>query len=454
MDTESMNTQDEGRIDPDDVPENRYGNAKTSTPFSGGISEFVRLEEERAELLAQGVDSGELEVPTRPIDTAALTGDEYAYDDGDDLDCSTPLYFDQPEKHKESVKLTPEPEAVETGTINPRTAPNAFALGMTNRPILDVFKENDDKIKKLIGNTNPDIEAMAAGERLMSTGRISCLTPNTKDTNPKDGVGSLKPSYSNVPVPVLYEIGAALLEGERKYGGYNWRVAGVRTSVYINATRRHLDDFWEGKDIDSDSGLSHITKAIASLVVFRDAQIQNMVANDDRPPSSVPFMAEGQERVTDIIARYPNPKPNFTQAEIAHMSNTPVDVYAGQTLGFELEVMLPAPDAPEGFIWAQQGDRRTDLDLTLAVAQALRDDGYGERVLRITRVSDRMELMSDGNEYVSGELRVPVETVFPGDWSLMEATKEEALVATDEPEAVDEAAWGDGGLDESGEVQE
>ncbi len=431
----NMNEQDEGRIDPDFNP-----------PVLPS-RDYMNLLAERAVLISRGADPEELEMPVAPIDTAALTGDERAYEMGPQTPTPQPdlIIMDEaanidPEIFEQikaialptmaeslGASIDAEQEAVENDTINPRTAPNAFALGMTNNPNIPPTAADYEPFAGTAPNTNPDIEAMAAGERLLATGRTSVATPNTKDTNPKDGVGSLKPSYTAVPVPVLYEIGAALTEGARKYGGYNWRVAGVRTSVYIDATRRHIDDFWEGQDIDPDSGLSHITKAIASLVVFRDAQIQNMVANDDRPPSSTPFMEDARARVTDIIARYPNPKPNFTQAEVAHMRNTPVDVYAGQILGFELEVMLPAPDAPEGFVWMQQGGRRTDLDHTLAVAQALRDDGYGQRVIRITRVSDRVELMNDGNEYVAGELRVPVETIFPGDWSLTEAEESEAL---------------------------
>ena len=257
-----------------------------------------------------------------------------------------------------------------------------------------------------------------------------------KDTNPKDGVGSLKPSYAAVPVPVLYEVGAALTEGARKYGGYNWRVAGVRTSVYIDATRRHLDSFWEGEDIDPDSGLSHITKGIASLVVLRDAMIQGMVANDDRPPiTQAPYMEQGQARMTELAERYPNPVPNWTEAQLAHKRSTPVSTYGGQTLGFDVEVMLPADGAPEGFVWAQQGERRTDLDLALAVAQALREDGYEQRVVRVMRAMQKIEQMADSTEYVVGEMREPLTTVFPGDPSLMALTEDEA----EELEIADEA---------------
>lgn len=86
----------------------------------------------------------------------------------------------------------------------------------------------------------------------------------------------------------MAEVGVAMLEGATKYGRHNYRVAGVRSSVYYDAVMRHLIAWWEGEDIDPDSKLSHVTKAITSLVVLRDAMMQGM-ATDDRPPRSVPF---------------------------------------------------------------------------------------------------------------------------------------------------------------------
>lgn len=100
--------------------------------------------------------------------------------------------------------------------------------------------------------------------------------------NPKDAVGARKPGLDCVPVPVLFELGAAMQEGAEKYGLMNWREVDVRASVYYNATLRHLMAWWEGEDIDEDSGLPHIVKAIASLCVLRDAQI-GCSQVDDRP---------------------------------------------------------------------------------------------------------------------------------------------------------------------------
>ena len=129
-----------------------------------------------------------------------------------------------------------------------------------------------------------------------------------KDTNPKDAVGTKKwRQYTVVPMTVIWELGVAMLEGARKYGRHNYRVSGVRASVYVDAAKGHIDAYWEGQDIDPDSGLHHVTKAIASLAVLRDAMIQKKYI-DDRPPKTDmdAFAAEMQDRVNEIFERYPD----------------------------------------------------------------------------------------------------------------------------------------------------
>lgn len=138
---------------------------------------------------------------------------------------------------------------------------------------------------------------------------------SSKDTNPKDAVGIMKSPMSVIPGPVMQELGLALMEGARKYGRHNYRVAGVRGSVYYDATMRHLIAWWEGQDTDPDSGLSHITKAIASLVVLRDAMINDMVT-DDRPPRVKGidgFLLAMNTLAASIISRIPKALPAYTQ---------------------------------------------------------------------------------------------------------------------------------------------
>lgn len=139
---------------------------------------------------------------------------------------------------------------------------------------------------------------------------------NFKDTNPKDAVGTKKVPFGVLPLPVLGESALALLEGARKYGRHNWRIAGVRASVYIDAViMRHLSPFWEGEDIDPDSGLSHVTKAIAGLMVLRDSMIQgNWI--DDRPPKSTEgWKDELNKKAKDIIEKYPDAKAPYTELD-------------------------------------------------------------------------------------------------------------------------------------------
>ena len=139
------------------------------------------------------------------------------------------------------------------------------------------------------------------------------MTPTTKPTNPKDAVGVLKYAMSYVSAPVLAEIAVGMTEGGHKYGRHNYRVIGVRASIYYDATMRHLMQWWEGEDLDPDSGLSHITKAITSLVVLRDAMIQEMFT-DDRPPTGARDWADDANKRTKALdAKYPNKVPSYTE---------------------------------------------------------------------------------------------------------------------------------------------
>ena len=62
----------------------------------------------------------------------------------------------------------------------------------------------------------------------------------SKETNPKDAVGIKKAPMSTVSAAVIAELGLAMMEGARKYGRHNYRVSGIRMSVYYDAALRHL----------------------------------------------------------------------------------------------------------------------------------------------------------------------------------------------------------------------
>lgn len=108
-----------------------------------------------------------------------------------------------------------------------------------------------------------------------------------KDSNPKDETAGAE---GRVPLGLLPDTarvaGAmAMHEGAQKYGRYNYRAVGVRASVYHDALMRHMTAWWNGEDIDPDSGLPHTWKALACIAILIDSAACDMLT-DDRPPSA------------------------------------------------------------------------------------------------------------------------------------------------------------------------
>lgn len=105
----------------------------------------------------------------------------------------------------------------------------------------------------------------------------------TKETNPKDRAATNRLDLSLVPSSSVAFTALALTEGDLKYGGYNWRVAGVKASVYVAAAQRHLLKWLNGEDQDPVTKVPHLANASACLAVLIDAICcDNLV--DDRPP--------------------------------------------------------------------------------------------------------------------------------------------------------------------------
>jgi hypothetical protein len=124
--------------------------------------------------------------------------------------------------------------------------------------------------------------------------------------NPKDQAAIFKVPYDAVPCTVVAEVAVAMYEGQRKYSGYNQRESEVCSGVYISAAKRHLDAWQEGDDNDPDAcNISHITKAIAGLVVLRDAQIHGKMI-DTRPIGTAGFIRVLNKKVEEIAEKYPD----------------------------------------------------------------------------------------------------------------------------------------------------
>lgn len=122
--------------------------------------------------------------------------------------------------------------------------------------------------------------------------------------NPKDALGTAKAPLHLIPNTALVGMSMAFLEGREKYGQYNWRVTGVRASVYQAALLRHMMAWFDGENTDPDSGLPHLWKAIACLAILIDAA-ELGVLEDDRPPvaPTASLMAVTKEMGEKIRAR-------------------------------------------------------------------------------------------------------------------------------------------------------
>lgn len=98
--------------------------------------------------------------------------------------------------------------------------------------------------------------------------------------NPKDLVGRAKASLSKVPAIASGWCAAAFMDGARKYNAYNWRENAVIASVYVDAAKRHLDQWFEGERCAEDSGVHHLGHAMACCAILLDAEATGNLVSD------------------------------------------------------------------------------------------------------------------------------------------------------------------------------
>lgn len=102
-----------------------------------------------------------------------------------------------------------------------------------------------------------------------------------KPTNPKDAIGSDKLPIHLWPATATALGSIAMLNGMLKYGRSNFRAIGVKSSIYIDAAKRHLDAWFEGEEHDPDDGVPHLAAALACIAIIVDARAAGKL-NDDR----------------------------------------------------------------------------------------------------------------------------------------------------------------------------
>ena len=95
-----------------------------------------------------------------------------------------------------------------------------------------------------------------------------------------------------------------MMEGAEKYGPYNWRDNAIHASIYVDAAIRHLLAWFEGEEVDLQSGISHLGHAMACCAIILDARMHANLL-DDRPKAPIrdAFYSEVHRITKEIDAR-------------------------------------------------------------------------------------------------------------------------------------------------------
>jgi hypothetical protein len=137
---------------------------------------------------------------------------------------------------------------------------------------------------------------------------------NTKESNPKDIIGSGKLPMHLVSGAFKAYVALGLTEGMFKYGAHNYRIAGVRASIYLDALERHLESFKNGEWADPKTKVPHLASMGACINILVDAHEAGVIT-DDRPPSS----PVGQ-LIRDFSDRIPALRDLFSEHAPKHYS--------------------------------------------------------------------------------------------------------------------------------------
>lgn len=89
-----------------------------------------------------------------------------------------------------------------------------------------------------------------------------------------------KPELGLVTKSLIWAIGGILTFGAKKYGAHNWR-KGLAWSRAYNATLRHLTAWWEGENLDAESGKSHLHHAACEIMFLIEYE-EKGTGYDDR----------------------------------------------------------------------------------------------------------------------------------------------------------------------------
>ena len=87
----------------------------------------------------------------------------------------------------------------------------------------------------------------------------------------KNRMGLVLEGFANA----LWEVGNVGTFGCERYGEFNWKYVDNAKSRYKDALFRHLFQYMQGKDIDDESGLKHLSHAAWNILAMLEFELKD-----------------------------------------------------------------------------------------------------------------------------------------------------------------------------------
>lgn len=108
----------------------------------------------------------------------------------------------------------------------------------------------------------------------------------------KDDADKLR--YDLLPPDALEGVVRIFTYGAGKYADRNWE-GGIAYGRLFAAVMRHLWSWWRGKDVDEESGLSHLDHAMCGVMMLSAFEKRGKAGLDDRPIHHAGIEKNGRE---------------------------------------------------------------------------------------------------------------------------------------------------------------
>ena len=108
-------------------------------------------------------------------------------------------------------------------------------------------------------------------EVIKSMGTFRVISEGKKYDTGKNRMGLVLQGFSNA----LWEVGRVGTFGAKKYGEFNWCYLDNAKSRYKDALFRHLFQYMQGKDLDDESGIKHLSHACWNALALLEFELKD-----------------------------------------------------------------------------------------------------------------------------------------------------------------------------------